>query len=169
MKKLIWLIGTVLVAFFVYMVALPYLTFSQIKAAALENDSEVLSEKIDFTVLKQNLKEQLIEQVTNYKMSEMKDNPIGVLAIATVSVVVDGKVESYVSPAGLASLMEGKIPGEDESAEKGEPLKNAKYGFESAIEFSVSVPDDKGEEIRFILLRDGLDWKLENIVLPGSD
>lgn len=169
MKKLIWLIGVLLVAVISYTLAFPYITITHIKTAVEEKDSEEMSENIDFTVLRQNVKEQLIEQVTNFKMSEMKDNPMGALAIAAVSIFVDGKADSYVSPFGLATLMEGKIPGEGKESETTEPFKNARYTYDSNSKFSAWVPTEKGEEIRFVLHRNGLDWKLDNIVLPGSD
>ena len=169
MSKLFWLIGVLLIAVTSYTAAIPYITITHIKTAVSEQDSEALSENIDFTVLRQNIKEQLIERVTNFNMSEMKDNPMGALAIAAVSTFVDGKADSYISPSGLASLMEGKIPGEGKKSETTELLKNARYTYDSTSEFSAWVPTEKGEEIRFVLYRNGLDWKLENIVLPVSD
>jgi hypothetical protein len=32
--------------------------------------------------------------------------------------------------------------------------------------FAISVPTDEGEEIRFILLRSGLQWKLSGVEMP---
>ena len=47
--------------------------------------------------------------------------------------------------------------------------QGAIYEYDSVSQFSVWIPAEKGEEIRFILRREGINWKLENILLPESD
>jgi hypothetical protein len=88
-------------------------------------------------------------------------------------------VESAVTPAGLANLMEGKKPlastpvptavtniKASAKTELLEPFKNARYTYDSFERFSVWVKDEKGEEIRFVLTRNGFSWKLTNIIIP---
>jgi hypothetical protein len=46
-------------------------------------------------------------------------------------------------------------------------ISEASYGFDSLSTFSVRVPHkETGEEIRLVLTRSGLDWKLSDVVLP---
>jgi hypothetical protein len=45
-------------------------------------------------------------------------------------------------------------------------LQNARYSYDSLRQFSVWLPDDKGQETRFVLQRDGVSWRLVNLVLP---
>ncbi len=47
-----------------------------------------------------------------------------------------------------------------------EPLKNARFTYDSPSRFSVWVRDDRDREIRLVLIRGGLSWKLGRVVLP---
>lgn len=47
-----------------------------------------------------------------------------------------------------------------------DPLKNARFTYDSPSRFSVWVREDRDREIRFVLIRGGLSWKLGRIVLP---
>jgi hypothetical protein len=88
--------------------------------------------------------------------------------------MVDGVVDSFVTPAGLASLMGGEKPSNQASGgtetggprEKDELFQNAEYGYDSLSKFSAWVPTDDGKEIRFILQRDGLSRRLVKVALP---
>ena len=45
-------------------------------------------------------------------------------------------------------------------------FQHARYRYDSLSRFSVWVPSDNGQETRFVLQRDGLSWKLVNVILP---
>jgi len=175
MKKSIWIVGVVLVLVVGYVAAGPYLTVSAIKTGIVENDSEKLSENIDFQTLRQNMKDQLNAAMMKNAATEMKDNPFAALAVGLATKMVDGIVDSFVTPSGLASLMEGKKPnkgetgGNSSSPKKDDLFKNARLSYDSVSKFSIWVPNDKGEEARFVLKRDGLSWKLVNIVIPMNE
>lgn len=175
MKKSIWIVGVVLVLVVGYVAAGPYLTVSAIKTGIVENDSEKLSENIDFQTLRQNMKDQLNAAMMKNAAIEMKDNPFAALAVGFATKMVDGIVDSFVTPSGLTSLMEGKKPnkgetgGNSSSPKKDDLFKNARFSYDSVSKFSIWVPNDKGEEVRFVLKRDGLSWKLVNIVIPMNE
>ncbi len=174
MKKTLWLTGLLLITGLGYIAASPYITVDQIKTGIDEQDSESLAQNIDFPVLRKNLKEQLNAQVMKKTTSELKNNPFGALALGFASTLVDGMVDSFITPSGLASLTEGKKPSRTESsdskassgAQRQEPFKDARYSYDSANSFSVWVQDLEGKEIRFVLLRYGINWKLTNIIFP---
>lgn len=48
-----------------------------------------------------------------------------------------------------------------------EPLGGARYSFDSVSQFSARVTHRRGDETRFVLTRDGLRWKLSNIIFPA--
>ena len=50
-----------------------------------------------------------------------------------------------------------------------EPFANARVTREALDRFSVWVPNDKGEEVRFVFHRYGIRWKLTGIVVPLTD
>lgn len=174
MKKIILLAGVIILLVVGYVAAGPYLTVSAIKTGIVEKDSEKLSENIDFKALRQNLKDQLNVEILKNAATGMKGNPFAALAAGFATKMVDGMVDSFVTPSGLASVMEGKKlhknqgkNNTDSSAlKKDELFKNASFSYDSISKFSIYVPDQDGKETRFILKRDGLSWKLVNIMLP---
>ncbi|MEJ2107688.1 MAG: DUF2939 domain-containing protein [Acidiferrobacteraceae bacterium] len=172
MKKVVWIAGVILVLLAGYVAAGPYLTVSAIKTGVIEQDSKKLSENIDFPKLRQNLKGQLNAAMMKNISAEEKDNPFAVLAAGLAMKMADAIVDSYVTPSGLALMMEGKEPPKEQGTEtaappkKDELFRNARYSYDSINQFSIWVPDDKGQETRFVLQRDGLSWKLVNLVLP---
>ena len=172
MNKVVWVIGMLMALVVGYVAAGPYLTVSAIKSGIVEQDSEKLAEYIEFPSLRQNLKEQLNAAMMKNAATELKDNPYAALATVLASKMADGLVDSFVTPSGLAILMEGQNPskngdsGDTAPPKKDELFKNARYSYDSMSKFSIWVPDDKGKESRFVLQRDGLYWKLVNIVIP---
>jgi len=174
MKKLILFLIIAFICFIGYLGASPYITIHKIKIGIIEQDSEKLSENIDFPLLRQNLKEQLSAYMMTRMAAELKDNPFGALGVALASKLIDGLIDAFVTPSALASLMEGKKPPKESdirplrpTKDKDlEPFKSAKYSFDSINKFSIWVPAEEGGEFRFILTRNGLSWKLSNIVIP---
>lgn len=174
MKKGVWGLGLLLVALAGYVIAGPYLTVSEIKAGIVEKDSEKLSENIEFPTLRQNLKEQMNAAMMKNAATELKDNPFAAFGAALATKMVDGIVDSFVTPSGLASVMKGKKPSKqnseststNEKPKEEDLFKNARYSYDSHSKFSIWVPNEKGEEARFVLKRDGISWKLVNLVIP---
>ncbi|MGD0946617.1 MAG: TPM domain-containing protein [Candidatus Binatia bacterium] len=112
MKKLVLLLAVVLLALVGFVIVGPFWTMHQIKQGIERDDPELLSENIDFPALRQNLKEQFSAQMMKKSAAELQNNPFGVLGAALASNLVDGLVDSFVTPAALAMLMEGKKPGD---------------------------------------------------------
>ena len=172
MNKSIWITGVVLAAVIGYVAVGPYLTLSSIKDGIVENDSEKLSENIEFSALRQSIKEQLNVEILKNVTTEMQDNPFAAIGAAFATKMVDGLVDSFITPSGLAALMQGDKPNEQMKGlgmapvQKSDLFKNAKFSYDSTSTFSVRVPNDKGEEIRFVLRREGFSWKLVNLVIP---
>lgn len=44
-------------------------------------------------------------------------------------------------------------------------FKNARTSYDSLSSFSIWVPNDEGNEVRFVLNREGIKWKLVNIFI----
>ncbi len=177
MKRAIWMGAVGLLSVVAYTVAGPYITVHQIRIGVEKQDLEKLSENIDFPLLRQNLKEQLNALMMKEIVAELEDNPFSALALGLAPKLADGMVESFITPAGLANLMEGNKPTQgDVSKPLNEPnasrrqlFENARYAFDSTSKFSVSVIDGNGEEVRFVLNRNGLHWKLSNIVIADTN
>jgi hypothetical protein len=174
LNKLTLALAFLLIVFVGYIFAGPYLTINSIKNGIVEKDAELLSENIEFPVLRQNLKDQLNAQIMKKTVPELGDNPFAALAVGFASKMLDALVDSIVTPSGLAAAMEGKKPhlnpkknsGPKEAPKKKDLFRDARTKYDSMSKFSIWVPDDKGGEIRFVLRRYGFSWRLVNIVIP---
>lgn len=175
MKKLAWIFGSVFILIIGYIAAGPYLTIYFIKSAVTEKNPEKLAEYIDFPLLRQNLKDQLNAKVLTSAATELESSPLATLAAGLATKIVDGVVDTLITPNSLAKVMEGKNPtkaSQTEStsqSEKKELFKDAKLSYDSINRFSILVPYDQGQEARFILVRNGLHWKLTNLIVPLED
>ena len=175
MKKVLWTIGLLLILAVGYIAAGPFLTVWAIKTAIVEQDSEKLSENVEFPALRQNLKDQMKAIMMKKASAELKGNPYAALAAGLNTKMADGIVDSLVTPNGLAAFMEGKKPSKNESKDNTAPIKkdslfkNASYTYDSTSIFSIWIPDAKGKNARIVLQRNGLSWKLVNIVIPIDD
>jgi hypothetical protein len=176
MKKIAILIALIVIVAVGYIAAGPFIAIHEIKSGIEHQDSEKISGYVDFSVLRTNLKEQFNALFMKHAASELKDNPFAALGMAFASKLIDNMVDSFVTPASLTNLMEGKKPQQpqgiaepkESSSQKPEPFKNARYTYDSTSKFSAWVKDDKGEETRFVFMRDGLSWKLSNILIPTN-
>ena len=173
MKKVILIVCLLLVSAMAYLAADPFLTLRAIGSGLVEQDSEVLAANIDFPALRQNFKEQINTQMMNKAASGLKGNPLSALAMGVATHMTDRLVDSLVTPAGLIGIIEGKnrmenvlISPEEQAARKEKLFKNARMGYDSINRFSVWVHNERGGEVRLILARDGLSWKLVNLIAP---
>jgi len=169
-------VGLIIVALVGYVGVGPLITIYQIKSAVERQDSEKLSDYVDFPTLRTNLKEQLNSELMKKAATESKDNRLLALGLALSPKLVESIVDSFVTPSGISNLMAGKKPLQPEKEQQAqepsgrqrwEPFKNSRYTYDSSSKFSVWVKDDKREEIRFVLTRDVLSWKLSNIIITG--
>lgn len=172
MKKVVWLVGIFLVLMIGYIAAGPFVTFSAIKTSIREQDSVKLSENIDFSKLRKNLKEQLIVAMMKDSVKKLKNNPYQALAAVIARKTADGIVDSFVTPSGIASIMEENEPAINGGTESMTPpnkdnaFNNTRFSYDSMNSFSIWFTNEKGKEIRLVLNREGVAWKLVNIIIP---
>lgn len=175
MSKSKIVVGIVVGIFAIYMVAAPYITVHQMKEAAKRRDGESLSEYIDFPSVRQSIKDQLNAKFAKAvsEDKDMSDSAFAPLGMAFAGVVIDKMIDVYVTPAGITQLMAGEslVPdaeqegGRDESTDR-EPLSDASMSYETINKFSVRVKDEDGEEVKFVLRRRGIGWKMTDIIVP---
>ncbi len=179
MKKVILIIGVIVALLVGYVAAGPYLTLASIKKDISEENTEQLPNNIDFVALRQNIKGQVNHNIMKDAAPELQNNILALVAGKFATKMVDGVVDSILTPNGLAALMEGKqlykeqkqgINGNNNtnvpSPEKKDLLESATFSYDSLNQFSVHIPNDSGKEVQLMLKREGLSWKLVNIKLP---
>lgn len=183
MKKWLALALVALVALAGYVAAGPYLTVRAIKSALQEQDAGALSRQVDFPALRASLKAQLLDAMVREAGEDVQANPFGAFALTMATGLVNGTVDTMVTPIGLAGVMEGRklwsntrdsfrrpaTDAQGEPAPPPEPLRDARYRYESLSRFTATVEDESGKPVVFVLRRDGLQWKLADIRLPLTD
>ena len=156
-----------------YVVASPYLTINDIKTSAQDRDQEKMAENINLPILRENFKRQLSDQIIESNAAEMRDNNYAAIeAIGLANKMSYVLIDAYITPDGLTSMMSGQYPAQDGAAvnqqktEDKKVSKAAKYSFDGTSSFSAWMKTDDDEDVRLVLTRNGLSWKLTNIVLP---
>lgn len=91
-----------------YVAAGPFISSHQLKDAIARQDAILLSNNIDFPRLRTNLKEQLNALLVKQFTSDMAENPFLILGMAFLPKLVDGLVDSMLTPSGIAQVMAGK-------------------------------------------------------------
>ena len=180
MKKWLALFLVVFFAIAGYVAAGPYLTVRAIKSALREQDAGALSEQVDFPALRASLKAQLLDAMVREAGDGVQANPLGAFALTMATGLVNATVEAMVTPVGLAGVMEGRklwsnaldsfrrptTDAQGAPVAAPEPLRDARYRYESLSRFTATVEDESGKPVVFVLRRDGLNWKLADIRLP---
>lgn len=138
----------------------PYLTLNNIKNSLIENDPAKLAENIDFPLLRQNLKEQINAAMIG-NASEDAENPFALLAAGLVTAMTEKIIDGLITPNGMATTF-----GKEHAENKAELFQNAQITFDSISKASARIKNENNIETRMILQREGITWKLTNIIIP---
>lgn len=152
----------------------PFITVYQIKMGIENHDGDKLNANIDFPALRENLKEQLNAIVMKKGGTDQQNNPIGELVFGLASKASEGIVDSIATPEGLSAVIEGRKHKKNDAHDASEVttksfrefLQQVDYEFESTSKFTMWIKDKK-KAAKFVLERQGLNWKLNNLIIPG--
>ncbi len=166
-----WLPASALALLLLYLAAAPYVTAYRLKAAAERHDADVLARLVDFPLLRQNLKDQMAHRVARELGADLDANPLAALGVGLGGLLAEAAVDAYVTPEGVIELMRGRVQyqaadGERPRRERTTPFAHVSMSYAGLNSFQIIVLDDTGPDRRFVLSRQGLHWRLTNIVLP---
>ena len=173
MKKLILTLTTLIIIGLGVFASGPFITIDGIRSSIKEKDSDRLSTYIEFDLLKKNLKEQFNTQMLKATSTDQESNTLGMMVAGFASQIVDGLLDAYLTPSSIALLLEGEKPDQYRSpydrkeTVKKEPLEEYEVKFVSHDRFYVYTKGSHDQEIKIILQRFGLDWKITNIIFDG--
>ena len=181
MKKIIITLSSLIViGLGLYLASGPFITIHGIKSSIKEKDSDRLSTYIKFDLLKKNLKEQFNSEMIKATSADPNNNPLGIMLAGFASQIVDGLLDAYLTPSSIALLLEGEKPDqyrsifnhqdstkEESKKETAEPLEEYRVKFVSHDRFYVYTKGSHDQEIKIILQRFGLEWKMTNIIFDG--
>jgi hypothetical protein len=157
----------------------PYIAVYQIRQAAEAGDSKSISEKVNFPILKENLKIKFMTSM-NQHMEDLKDNPFSGFAQMMMLPLVNSMVDAYISPSGLALMLDGIKPMKEKGSaaaklKTSNPPKDdlaINYAYVSLNTFKITVSNKNSpsDTFTFVLNRDGiLRWQLVDIDIPSLD
>jgi hypothetical protein len=174
----------VALAFAAWYFASPAYTLSRMKSAAEANDSAALSAYIDFPALREDLKSEIMAQVTA-ELRRNPDAPFAGIGMAMAGAMVGPVVDGMISPAGLrtmftlarpASRPAATPPAPGPAAPAPAPISRSEAGpaamrlAEDPVivrrglsEFLVASRQDRRAGLVF--RRHGLSWKLSGVDL----
>jgi hypothetical protein len=177
MKKLLLLLGLVVVLLAGWLVSGPYLTLRGLAGAIEQRDTSQLDRYVDFPMLRANLRAQLDDYVVRRAGPDVQSNLVGALLLTAGQKLSGTAVDAMVTPTGIGALMEGhtlwkRASNDLESNDAyaapraARPLEAATHRFESTSRFTATTHTAQGAPVVFVLHRQGLRWKLVNIELP---
>lgn len=175
-KKLIGAIIAIVVMICGYLYATPYLALNNIKKAAQAGDSDTVSKYIDYPSVRQSFKDQMNAMMAKELMNQDTDG-FAALGAMLASTMVDKMIDGFVTPEGMTLMLQGKdlkqsaqqsMGGQDSSnQENEEPKPEYEAGYTSLNDFEVVIKDqDQSKEVKVLMARDGLSWKIHKIAVP---
>ncbi len=181
MKKWIIALAALLALLVGFLAAGPWLAIRGIHASLQERDLDSLERYVDFPALRANLRGQVEGRLARATTS-VGGGMLGEEARDLVGRISGRAVETMVTPAGIAILLEGRsfarrVTGANESATASsaalsgqpsgyQPLKEAKTRFESPTRFTATTDSSEGKPVVFVFEMQGLRWRLTDIRLP---
>ena len=173
-KKIIGAIIALAVAICGYLYATPYIALNNIKKAAQAGDSETVSKYIDYPSVRQSFKDQMNAMMAKELMNQDTDG-FAALGAMLASTMVDKMVDGFVTPEGMTLMLKGKnlkdAEQDSQDAQTAEtqeqPKPEYEAGYTSLNDFEVVIKDqDQSKEVKVLMVRDGLSWKIHKIAVP---
>ena len=187
LRKLAWPALAAGLTFGGYIFVSPYLAIYSFRSALESKDPSGASEYIDFPAVRSSLKEQIKVGLGKKILGEYSDDPFAFLGMAIVNPLIDGVVDTTVTPSGLRMLFyEGELSQADQLPEisgKKESTKTESMNLDDSVRRSSfeyhyiscnrfvtsNYIDDTEDKVSAIWRRKGLaDWKLIAIELPDG-
>ncbi|MFA5179778.1 MAG: DUF2939 domain-containing protein [Syntrophales bacterium] len=159
---------------------LPFVAYYQVESAITNKNAEKLAAATGFAEMRRNLKAQRGQRVIkNLKMDEGKDQTLVDLSILWSAIPTDNEVDRAISTEGFYVALSGNVNTKHDPVKSAPEMSmyqmvrklidKASFQYQSLSKFVVNVRDEKGrysEYFSFIFTREGLNWRLTNVILP---
>lgn len=177
MKKFISV--ALITLFAIYFIATPYIALNKIKNAADQKNYNEISQYVEFSTLRENIKEQINSRMFK-QIKRNKNNFLAGLSLAVGGFAADNLVDNYINPTSIVLLMQGTMPKENNTKNiviknnhkdkiKSKTFIDIETGYISIDRFFIRINEklENKKKIEFILERKNLiNWKITNIILP---
>ena len=127
--------------------ASPYIALEGLRDALESGDAEDISNRIDFPLLRLNMKEQLNATMAKNVDRESEDNPFAALATSMASLVIENALDALVTPAGVAKLVAGQQLLDPEGADENQIPDDDSNTRRSALPSVSPNPRSRGSAV----------------------
>lgn len=174
MKKIAIAVVLVLLAVVAYAAITPYRVMQSMQTAIKAKDADTLNSHIDFDALRTNIKAQYFAAPasTSGVSSDLADQLAQGVAKRIVQHVQNTAVDVLVRPATVTAILHGQDVPELQPIigatviplDTHKPLANSRTSYDSLGQFSIwSNHHSSGKQVRIVLERQGLQWKVTNV------
>ena len=164
--------------------ASPYWSVYRLAHGVRDSDQEILETYVDWSTLRQNVKEELAAVLAGNMATEMKEEDMLATAFATAigPMIFNNMIDTYLNAASVTRLIKEKQSGADNKDARGDfvppvdaetlnsPLDAITWAFfDGPRSFAVKIEgkDQSDGQLKLIFRPHGLVWKLEDFVLPA--
>jgi hypothetical protein len=160
--------------------ASPYLALYNFVTALKSGDPVALQERVSWADVRQGFKEDLSAMLAEKaaKDPKLRDNPFGGLAVMLGSAIVDRAIDTYVTPRGLAALIQrgklapvGTAGGRSPTAEQSVRGPIVRWAFFNGLTSFLLVlenENDKNAPLKMVMNFREFSWKIVRVYLPAS-
>lgn len=149
--------------------ASPYFAIAGLRNAAIRGDTKELNERVDFARLREEIKAQFSKVLVGRMTENLRGNPFAALGVALATKMTDLMVDTMITPAGIAALVEPS--GKDRTPNEvsglalllSADLKVHHAGLDS---FDFYSPNEQEKKPTLRFGREGLSWRLVSIQIP---
>ncbi len=168
MRKTILVPSILVAALAAWLYVSPRLAVKHLRDAARTGDVEALNQLVDFPLVRENLKADLKASLLESTSQRDNANALGTaLGAGLGGLMVDGLVNQFVSPSGIAALVRyGSI---DSTRIQREPPLVTTMRYRDASTFAVTVRNLErpvSDTLALILRRSGISWRLVRVEIP---
>lgn len=162
----------VLVLLLGYSVATPYITVAQMQSAVEARDGAELATHVDFVAVRQSLYTQLTALLSEQMDQTSQDDVMGLFGAAFGNKMIELLLDVIVTPQGLIAVISGDsmVDVLDQDTTGAAPNTadiSVSMGYRSFDTFGVTITNqDTFNETTLILRRQGLTWRVSEILLP---
>jgi hypothetical protein len=148
----------------------PIMAMHALAVSARAGDRDALAQEVDFPAVRQSLKDQLKAAMVG-KAAADKDGSgaLAALGMMFVAAIADSAIDAVVSPDGIKTLVDaGKVQkpgaGPDDAQREHPQWVIARKGLDRFT--ARPVTRDDGKPPVLVFRREGLSWRLADIMLP---
>lgn len=146
----------------------PFFAVASLRNAAVQGDTAELNERVDFSRLRGEIKTQFSAILIGTIADNLRDNPFAALGIALAAKLTDVMVDTMVTPAGIAALLDSRKNSSTGEVSGFSLMFSRDFVIQregiSSFEFYSANEREKKPTLRF--MREDLNWRLVSLHIP---